>query len=297
VSERAAPNPTELPTKAGVRRTLLMATGGAVVGLAIAGVGLFTAKGTSTLMVPPEDVALVNQQPISRIDYIALLQTTYSTDLANATAAQKQRVLNDMIEEELLVQRGKELDVAAVDPQVRTAIVAAVEEQAAMTAFTADPDEQKLRVYFEVHREAYSTEGVISLHDLVFADTATAGEAVAALRSGQPIASVLQTFSGSDTDKVKGEDFYFAAEIHLGDVLFAAAKRLPSGAVSDPVATGEGVHVLAVVKNAPPVPLSFDAIRARVADDYRRSAAARLEATNRDFLRKRANVLIAEDMR
>jgi parvulin-like peptidyl-prolyl isomerase len=195
------------------------------------------------------------------------------------------------------VQRGKELDVAAVDPQVRTAIVAAVEQQAAMPAFTDEPGEQKLRAFFEAHRETYSGEGVISLHDLLFADTATADEAAAALRAGQTMVTVLQNLKGRDTDKVKGEDFYFAAKIHLGDVLFAAAQKLPGGAVSDPVPTEEGVHVLAVVKNAPPVRLSYDAIRARVADDYRRDTAARLEETNRDFLRKRANVLISEDMR
>ena len=297
MSGLAPSNPTEQPTQAGVRRTLLMAAAGTIVGLAIAGFGLFTAKGTSTLMVPPEDVALVNQQPISRIDYIALLQTMYSTDLAHATAAQKQRVLNDMIQEELLVQRGKELDVAAVDPQVRTAIVAAVEQQEAMPAFTDNPNEQKLREFFEGRRETYSSEGVISLHDLLFADTATADEAAAALRAGQAVVTVLQNFKGRDTHKVKGEDFYFAAKIHLGDVLFAAAQKLPGGTVSHPVPTEEGVHVLAVLKNAPPVLLSYGAIRARVADDYRRDAAARLQEINRDFLRKRANVLISDDMR
>ena len=60
MSGLAPSNPTEQPTQAGVRRTLLMAAAGTIVGLAIAGFGLFTAKGTSTLMVPPEDVALVN---------------------------------------------------------------------------------------------------------------------------------------------------------------------------------------------------------------------------------------------
>jgi parvulin-like peptidyl-prolyl isomerase len=287
----------EQQTQAGVRRTLLTAAAGAIVGLAIAGFGLFTAKGTSTLIVPAEDVAVVNQQPISRIDYVTLLQTMYSTDLAHATAEQKQRVLNDMIQEELDVQRGAELDVAAVDPQVRTAIVAAVEQQSAMPAFTDKPDEQKLLAFFEAHREIYSSEGVIGLHDLLFSDLATADEAAAALRAGQTVVKVLQTLKGRDTDRVKGEDFYFAAKIHLGDLLFAAVQNLPGGTVSDPIPTEEGLHVVAVVKNAPPVPLSYDAIRPRVADDYRRDAAARLQAANRAFLRKRANVLISADMR
>lgn len=49
-------------------RSLVLAATGAVVGLIMAGHALFTAKGTSTLVLPAEDVALVNQQPIARSD-------------------------------------------------------------------------------------------------------------------------------------------------------------------------------------------------------------------------------------
>src|SRR3974377_318002 len=47
-----------------------------LIGLGIAGFGLFTAKGTVTHVVPPENVALVNQRPILRSDFIA--QTEYT---------------------------------------------------------------------------------------------------------------------------------------------------------------------------------------------------------------------------
>ena len=69
-----------------VRRSLLLMSAGALLGLSLAGYSLFTARGTSTLRVPPEDVALVNQQPISRSDYLAQLQTLYGVDLEHATA-------------------------------------------------------------------------------------------------------------------------------------------------------------------------------------------------------------------
>jgi hypothetical protein len=62
----------------------------------MAGYSLFTARGTSTLIVAPEDVALVNQQPVARSDYLLQLQTLYGADLAHATAAQRHQVLDDM---------------------------------------------------------------------------------------------------------------------------------------------------------------------------------------------------------
>jgi hypothetical protein len=283
------------PTMAQVRRSLLLAGAGAIVGLAVAGFGLFTAKGTSTLVVPAEDVALVNQQPISRVDFIASLQSLYATDLAHATPEQKQKVLNDMIREELLVQRGKELDVASVDPDVRSAMAASVEQQTAMNAYTELPTEQKLRAFFEAHRANYASEGTMVVRDLMFAEAPAANAAVTALKAGQAVDDVLKKFNGRDTGKVKGEEFYFAAKIHLGDAVFAVARTLPDGGVSAPIAA-DGLHVLAMERNAPPVPIGFEAAQSRVMDDYRRDAAARLQAANNDFLRKRANILIAKDV-
>src|SRR5947209_20248219 len=62
---------------------------GAALGLAIAGYGLFTAKGTATHVVPPENVALVNQRPILRTDFIAQVETESSKPFAETTVAER----------------------------------------------------------------------------------------------------------------------------------------------------------------------------------------------------------------
>ena len=69
------------------RRSVALYALGAVIGLILAGFALFTAKGTSTLVVPPEDVALVNQQPIARSDYICQLKALFDADYAHDHAA------------------------------------------------------------------------------------------------------------------------------------------------------------------------------------------------------------------
>ena len=63
--EPTAP-PTWDPKRVSARRSFGLMAAGAAVGLALAGYTLFTARSTTTLFVPTEDVALVNQQPISR---------------------------------------------------------------------------------------------------------------------------------------------------------------------------------------------------------------------------------------
>ncbi len=67
--------------------------------------------------------------------------------------------------------------------------------------------------------------------------------------------------------------------------------------VSAPLRLADGVHVLDMEKNKRPVPFDFAAARAQVLSDYRNEAVDRLKASGESFLRKRANVLIADDLR
>jgi parvulin-like peptidyl-prolyl isomerase len=283
----------------GSRRSLLFMGCGALVGLVLAGYALFTARGTSTLIVPPDDVALVNQQPIARSDYLLQLQTLYGVDLPHATNAQRRKVLDDMIREELFVQRGKELDVASTDPDVRAAMVNSVELEIAADAITAQPSEAQLRTYYTLHQARYASEGIMTVRDLVFAlsESKAADAAAEALKSSAPTPMLLAQWHASDSRKVGDEEFYFAAKIHLGDHLFEMARALPDGGVSAPVAGTDAIHVLYMVKNKRPVPFDFAAARDRVLTDYRNDAIAALRTGDEAFLRKRANVLIADDVR
>jgi hypothetical protein len=258
------------PSQISSARSFVLMAAGVLIGLVLAGYSLFTARSASTLIVPAEDVALVNQQPVSRADYLALLQTLYGVDLTHATREQRHKVLDDMIREELFVQRGKELDVASSDPEVRSALVNAVELEIAENAITAQPSEAALRQFFETHQDRYVSEGVMQVTDLL---------------------------NGRDSGKTKGAEFYFAAKIHLGDELFAAAQNLGNGEVSKPIQMPDGIHVLEMQQNKRPVPFDFAAARPQVLSDYRNQAVDKLKLSGESFLRKRANVLIADDMR
>jgi hypothetical protein len=281
------------------RRSFVFLGSGAAVGLVLAGYALFTARGTSTLTVPAEDVALVNQQPISRSDYVQQLQTLFGVDLQHATADQRRKVLDDMIREELFVQRGKELDVASTDPDVRGAMVGAVELEIAADAISAQPSEQQLKDYFAAHRDHYASEGVMTVRDLIFdpADPATAARAAAALASTAPTPLLLAQWHARPSTAVGDEEFYFAAKIHLGDQLFDVAKDLPDATPSVPIARTDGIHLLYMVSNHRPIPFDFAAARDRVMNDYRNDSISHLRAGDEAFLRKRANVLIADDLR
>lgn len=285
-----------IPTPERARRSLLITAAGALIGLIVAGYALFTAKGTSTLTVPAEDVALVNQQPIARADYFAQLKATYQVDYSQATPEQRRKVLDDMIREELFVQRGKELDVAETDPDVRAAMVNSVEQMSASDVATRQPDEPSLLVYYTEHQDRYSTEGIITALDLVFPDSGHAEHAAAALGSGAPVAAVIANFQGRNSGTLNGEEFYFAARLHLGDALFDLARKLPNGGVSKPVEQPDGVHLLYVLANKPPKLRSFDEARTAVLNDFRNDEIKRSTAQYQTFLTRRAGIQIAGDL-
>src|SRR5579863_2954060 len=146
------------PSKPQVRRSMLFFALGALIGLVIAGYGLFTAKGTRSHSVPPEDLALVNNRPILRSDFMTQVQTQFTLPFAQSTPAQRRQVLEDMLAEELQVQRGLEIDLPSFDPDVRSALVAGVELEISADVLAQQPTEAQLRSFYASHLGKYVSE-------------------------------------------------------------------------------------------------------------------------------------------
>ena len=278
---------------------------GATIGLGIAGFGLFTAKGTVTHVVPPENVALVNQRPILRTDFIAQIETELGKPFAEATLAERLKVLDEMLREELFVQRGLELDFPGTDPDTRTALVAAVEQQVVADITTHQPADAELQKYFEENRASYATEGTMALHNLVLPKAkasgpdalATVEKAADALRAHTALDEVVKTYGLQEVvaEHASDEQFYFAQKIHLGEGLYERALTLNDGDVSAPIAAADGIHVIQMVKQVKPLPLTFERVRSQVLNDYVTAAKKRLEDADLRYLRDKADILIAED--
>jgi hypothetical protein len=286
-------------------RSILFLSIGALVGLGIAGYGLFTAKGTVTHVVPPENVALVNQRPILRTDFIAQTETEYGKPFGEASPAERLKILNDMIREELFVQRGLELDFPGTDPDTRAALVAAVEQQVVADVTTHQPSDTELRDYFDQRRASYASEGLMTLHHLVLPKVkasgpdamATVRKAAEALRTGKSLDEVKTAFGLEEIvpEHAGDEQFYFAEKIHLGDALYPLALALNDGQVSEPLAVDDGIHILQMVRNSRPVQLDFARARSQVLSDYVAAAKKRLEDADERYLRDKAEILIADD--
>jgi hypothetical protein len=292
-------------TRFNAARSIILFSLGSAIGLGIAGYGLFTAKGTVIRRVPPENVAMINGRPILRTDFIAQTETETAKPFGEATLPERLKVLDEMLREELFVQRGLELDFPGTDPDTRAALVAAVEQQVVADVTTHQPTDDELRKYFEEHRSNYATEGTMTLHNLVLAKgkgpdaMATAQKAADALRAHTPLDQVEKTYGLTEIvpEHAGEEQFYFAQKIHLGEPLFERVLALNDGDIAEPVEMPDGIHVVQMIKNIKPLPLTFERVRSQVLTESIAAAKKKLEDADLRYLREKATILIADDYR
>jgi hypothetical protein len=299
-------------SQAHTRRSLTLLAIGALVGLAIAGYGLFTAQGTATRSMPAEAIATVNGRLILRTDFVTQLQTQFGVPFAESTEAQRQRVLDDMIAEELMVQRGLEADLASYDPEVRQALVNGVELQIFADVLARQPTEQQLEDYYESHKQRYVRDGIMQLRDLMIPAGAgsqqspdqalqVASKAVDTLRHNKPLDAVMSEFGLRDSRKLldsghidTGDVFDFSAKARLDPPVFEAASKLSAAQTSDPVVAKDGVHIVVMFKRDPPRQRPFSEVTNEVWTDLKKDAQDQVRKGNLKYLAGKADIKIAE---
>ena len=277
-------------------RSLVLLLIGAAAGLALAGYSLFTAAGSTTQRIPEGAIARVNTGRILLTDYRAQLEALYDVPLEKATPEQRKAVLDAMIAEELMVQRGLDIELPATDTGVREALVAGVQRTTLADIEAKQPDDAELRAYFDLHRDQYRSTGMMLLRDLVAPAQAmgAAQQAAQAVRKGTPADLAAARFGLKPSPRPTAEEQPdIAISRALGKERFAIAEKLQLGQASDPIADADGVHVLVMVQRRPSVPLEFDAARERVAADMKREARTRAQDDYVKFLRGKAEILVA----
>lgn len=140
------------------------------------------------------------------------------------------------------------------------------------------PDEQKLRKFHEEHAANYAVEERRHVSQIVItpdnaAETmddakARAEALVQRLRKGEAFAQLVAELSQDAVSAQQGGDLGWVTRGVLNKAVEDALFALESGAVSDPVQTAEGFHILKLLEVQPAYTRSFDAVRAQLTQDY-----------------------------
>jgi len=302
----ARPDVWDRMSRVNPRRSLILFAVGALLGLGVAGFGLFTAAGTKVSGVPAEDVAMINGRHILRSDFVTQAQIETALPFDQTSKEQRLKVLNEMIDEELLVQRGLEVDLAASDPDVRMAEVNGVQLQVDADVLASQPSDQQLLAYYNAHKDKYAGEGIMALRDLVIRSDdnapdealAKAKQAAEAFRKGGESDNIAATYDLKDSGKIeRGDLFDFAVRIKLSPELYAAAQKLSAHQASDPIKEGTDIHVLLMEKHEAPPARSFAEARDAALQDYKKDEQTRVENANLRYLKGKADIQLAPEFR
>lgn len=286
------------------RPTLLLA-GGALVGVVLAASGILNGFVASTGSVPVDAAVLVNGQSVRRVDYERMVVAVAGDKRGPMRDEDRRRVLDRLIEEELLVQRALELGLAYHDSRVRKDLTAVMLDSIAAEARDAQPSDEQLQQFYEDQKEFFASSEQVRVRQIWFR-IANLADSNAAYDRARAAAERLNAGEAFEAVQTSGD-----AEIaplpdalmppgkladYLGPTPLRAVINLEPGQVTEPIRSSSGYHILQLVDRAPAPAPPFEQIRDQVLEAYRRRAADDALRAYLDDLRSRAHIEIAPDL-
>lgn len=137
-----------------------------IIGVLLVSQELFQSKSSNQYLRQQNAVALVNDMTISEDQYIKYISTLGIDVLDENDEELLEIVLEKMIEEELLLQKGIELELHKFDIQIRKAIIQQV-INSVLLQNKEEVTEKELREYYENNKNKYQLSKLIHL-DIIF---------------------------------------------------------------------------------------------------------------------------------
>jgi parvulin-like peptidyl-prolyl isomerase len=281
------------------RRLLIL---GAGLGLAAAAAGMVAGVGGPKSAPGPAEIALVNGVAIPR-DQLQRTLDALARDKRNPLTPDDERhVLDRLVEEELLVQRGVEVGLVESDSRIRKAIVAAMIQAIVADAESSQAGPAELERFFEENRGYFSSPPRVHVERLVFraregrpppeeraraARAALADEPVAVVRDRLAEVPVLPLPAALLPPHKLRE--------YVGPAVLDATRDLAIGVWSEPIGTPQGWQLVRVVERSEPQAPVYADVAEQVEAEYRRRQGDRALREYLEWLRGEADVALAPD--
>jgi parvulin-like peptidyl-prolyl isomerase len=271
---------------------------GAAIGIVLAVAGTLNPASPFTGRLPSDAIARVNGKAIPATALAHALARLSNDGAPEMTAEERALVLDRLIDEELLVQRGVEIGLVDSDRMVRRAITMAAIDSIVEEAPGAKPSESELREFHESQHAVFAAPAMAHVQEIFFgsgkdreAALGRAREAAAEIAKGMSF-EVAKTRYG-DADGVPVPDAplpFHVLHRHLGPSLASRVLDMTPGEASPPVESPSGYHLLHLVSMKPESVRPFEDVRSEVENEYVRRA--RDEALSKVIRRLRGEASI-----
>jgi hypothetical protein len=286
----------------GERRGRWLLTAGALVGIALSAVGLLGSGEEPAGL--GDAIAVVNGQPLPRDTFERFVAAVEAERRTSALPlSERQRLLDRLVDEELLLQHGIGLGLARHEPTARRMIVQSVIAAVTGAAEAREPEPAELREFHARHPERFVWPGRVELEAFSVgvsdgdeaAARARAGELAAALAAGRPAQELLTSWPEVSVPPLPGGPLPLeTVRRYLGPTAALRAAELEPGVVSEPFRAASGYLVLRVLSRAadrvPPFEEVAEQVRAEWVREQGEQALARFLAD----LRAAADLRVAD---
>lgn len=261
---------------------------GALAGLLLAGYGLLQPT-SGEQALPPGAAARVNDTVIEQEQLERAVMALRGSPLDDVSAADRQRVLEQLVDEELLVQRGAELNMLQTEATVRAAVVQSMVASVTAEADAADPGNEELQRFLDDNAERYTFAQALGVDAWVADEERAAREFVAQLRDkpGALPADDLRRVPGLPEGLVPMQQL----RMFVGPAIAAAALNMPDGSSAVYARQGRW-YVVRVNQHAESVRAALDTVRSQVLLDYRRELANQRLRAYLEGLKQRSEIVL-----
>ncbi|MBE9537598.1 MAG: peptidyl-prolyl cis-trans isomerase [Proteobacteria bacterium] len=239
-------------------------------------------------------VAVVNDTAITRAKYLSYLEALATDKKDPIGTEDSQYVLQRIIEEELLVQRGVEVGLLESDKRTRAALVNGMISMTTTAAEARAPSEKELAEFFQENIDYFTPTARLRARQLVVRGEDAeqrAGEAYRLLVAGERFQTVESEF-GTPVALIVPDSLLPPAKLreYLGPTLTQMLLEQPAGFVTEPQPMTKGFRIVLLLdKEVGQAPALGD-VRQQLEAEYVRRSGDRALREYLEWLKDRADI-------
>jgi hypothetical protein len=266
---------------------------GALIGIILAASGLLEDKSASA--VQSESVAEVNGVYLPTDQFTTIAKGISEKKSSSLENKEYQYILQKLIDEELLVQRGQELGLLQLNSVVRNTLIQAVTTAIISENSGINISDNKLEEFYEENKNYFKPANKINVRHIKFNDKANAQNALKALRHGTSFENVKATYAENEIIKIpKGLLPLSSLRQYFGPTLTETLAGLPfqqySSLIEHKTSGTIAWYIFYIQEKALAEAPALNDIKTVVETEYLRQLNEKTISDYIAWLRKRANI-------
>lgn len=226
-------------------------------------------------------IPIANSKELAKIDDLVISDTDLKKRMmlipererAKSSISDKEKLLNKMIDEELLLREAQKLNLLDDEDykfKVETFKKELLVDLYLRVLLKEKNTEENQRKYYEEVKEKYANPEMVRISVISAGSEDEAKEILKKARDGENFAELVKKYSKGPFAN-KGGDFGYRARKSLKKEIADAAFSMKEGEISDPVKTAdEGYHIIKLTGHKEAGSPSFEEVKDRVAMEYAR---------------------------